>query len=496
MHKKHISIIMIVCLCLLFIIPANVSAQYNQFIFQPPRPQQSFFQKYIGKYFQETVFDGSYAIVIAVGDYTHLRRLVSVQADAEKMKMYLLTTADYDEVVVLTDGEATFETIRYFMEEYFPSKMNKDRYRFLFYFSGHGSQRKGYGDTIIGFLQLKGATTEPTTESINMHHINNWAMQLPAATHMLFLLDACFSGLAGTQDKRYETAVDPVKLAQENGRYMITAGGADQTSIASLGTWGGSLFTDVVISGMKGAADPNADGVVTMYELFSYTQAVVRNEANKTRHEQTPLISNLGHYTDTGQYFFVYTDPNPPVVEMIAVPDDEEKKQVSPALRSAPQMVSPNHAEQEFGLTTRQMAWGTTNWAPRVYIENQYENRGEMVFDHATGLTWQKSGSSNYMSYADAQDYVKQLNRDRFAGYNDWRLPTIPELMSLLEPERSSNGFYIDPIFDSNQSWCWSADKRLMEGGSSSSAWLVAFGSGRVNWDFFSTQIGVRCVRS
>ncbi len=88
-------------------------------------------------------------------------------------------------------------------------------------------------------------------------------------------------------------------------------------------------------------------------------------------------------------------------------------------LRSTPKTVSPDDAQREFGLTTRKFDWGTSEWAPRLYVDNQYEDRGNVVVDHATGLMWQKSGSDNYITYADAQAYVAQLNSMHFAGYND-----------------------------------------------------------------------------
>ncbi len=161
-------------------------------------------------------------------------------------------------------------------------------------------------------------------------------------------------------------------------------------------------------------------------------------------------------------------------------------------LRSEPQTVSEEDALQEFGLTDK--------WQPQSYIENQYEDRGDVIFDDATRLTWQKSGSSDYMRYAYVEEYVKNLNQQRFAGFNDWRLPTIPELMSLLEPEKSSNGLYIDSIFDIPREeefyWCWSSDKRLIEGGSSSVAWDVYFISGSVSWSNLDSRSDVRAVRS
>ncbi|MDY0091686.1 MAG: hypothetical protein RBT80_03205 [Candidatus Vecturithrix sp.] len=49
------------------------------------------------------------------------------------------------------------------------------------------------------------------------------------------------------------------------------------------------------------------------------------------------------------------------------------------------------------------------------------------------------------------QEYVDALNREEFAGFHDWCLPTMPELMSVLEPEEQSNGLYTNPVFNSNQ---------------------------------------------
>ncbi len=107
-----------------------------------------------------------------------------------------------------------------------------------------------------------------------------------------------------------------------------------------------------------------------------------------------------------------------------------------------------------------------------------------------TGLMWQKSGSDNYMKYDKAQSYIDGLNRDKFAGCNDWRLPTLEELASLLE-SRKVDGLYIDPLFDRTQRWCWTADTRASEG-----AWYVNFNYGDVYWYYLDYYGYVRAVRS
>lgn len=66
---------------------------------------------------------------------------------------------------------------------------------------------------------------------------------------------------------------------------------------------------------------------------------------------------------------------------------------------------------------------------------------GLTVYDNITGLTWTKSpdtdrdGDIDYddkLLYSETQAYADQLNAEEFGGYNDWRLPSIKELYSLM----------------------------------------------------------------
>ena len=131
-----------------------------------------------------------------------------------------------------------------------------------------------------------------------------------------------------------------------------------------------------------------------------------------------------------------------------------------------------------------------------TYIANRFDvqKEGQVVVDHATGLMWQQSGSQEALTYQEAEQYCSD---QELADHTGWRLPTVEELLSLVEPEESPDGLYIDLRFDSAQRYVLSADKRqIKDEDSSESAWVVGFTSGNVGWYSLSIIFYVRCVRS
>ncbi|MBC6950141.1 DUF1566 domain-containing protein [candidate division KSB1 bacterium] len=110
-------------------------------------------------------------------------------------------------------------------------------------------------------------------------------------------------------------------------------------------------------------------------------------------------------------------------------------------------------------------------------IKNDFELKvitgDSLVLDHETGLIWQQSGSLNYITYAAAEQFVRDVNNRGFGGFTNWRLLTLEEAMSLMEGEKKNGNLYIDPVFDRTQSWIWTSDKS-----SESSCWVAGFADG------------------
>jgi hypothetical protein len=98
------------------------------------------------------------------------------------------------------------------------------------------------------------------------------------------------------------------------------------------------------------------------------------------------------------------------------------------------------------------------------------QKNGLVVLDHAAALMWQQEGSFDYKDQYGAYVYIDSLNRKNFAGFNDWRLPTLAEAMSLLENEVSSGTLHIDPVFSAKQVRIWTADQKK-----NNAVWVVDF---------------------
>jgi hypothetical protein len=113
------------------------------------------------------------------------------------------------------------------------------------------------------------------------------------------------------------------------------------------------------------------------------------------------------------------------------------------------------------------------------FVNDFVDNNDGTATDNATGLMWQNSCSSSSLEHRGAKKYIKQLNRKRFAGHSDWRMPTVAELASLLKKGKIK-GVHIDRIFDHKRTMCWTIDKTDSRSTNSSETWIIDFNKGLI----------------
>lgn len=113
------------------------------------------------------------------------------------------------------------------------------------------------------------------------------------------------------------------------------------------------------------------------------------------------------------------------------------------------------------------------------------------VLDLKTGLMWQRGGL-DINSIRQITRSIEQLNDQGFAGYHDWRMPTIEEAMSLMESQVNEKGVFLNPCFSKNQPFIFVAAKRKPGG-----YWFADYKQGRLFWSSGTIPGGfARLVRS
>jgi len=121
---------------------------------------------------------------------------------------------------------------------------------------------------------------------------------------------------------------------------------------------------------------------------------------------------------------------------------------------------------------------------PRFLVE------GDVVTDRFTGLMWTRANvAGGRMNWTEAKKAAEAVT---LGGHTDWKLPTIRQLLSIVDYERSSPS--IDPAFECDSAWYWSSTPYQPSLGDC--AWVVHFGSGRSDWSNQTVGYHVRAVRA
>ncbi|GJQ57911.1 MAG: tetratricopeptide repeat protein [Candidatus Scalindua sp. AMX11] len=179
--------------------------------------------------------------------------------------------------------------------------------------------------------------------------------------------------------------------------------------------------------------------------------------------------------------------------------ESEEVQELEAADIQPQQELESLPSKSELYLTYSKVNEILDNGRPRKYTDNMFDvktvNRGKVVNDQATGLMWQQSGSSQ-MTFTDAEAYVIHLNSELFAGYSDWRLPTLEEAVTLLEKTKKKvdilgdPSLYIEKEFGAYQERIWTADLY-----NASFVWGVDFVHGGCSYYNNNYENFVRAVR-
>ena len=249
----------------------------------------------------EDIYDNSYALIIGIDKYENVPNLDYAVSDANSIASLLKDNFNFPSknVKVLLNNEATYLNIRESLDEI--SSLAKENDRVLIFFAGHGLTNDLPDGGEMGYLlPIDGKRDKLFVTSIPMDDLKRIS-SMSQAKHMLFLVDACYGGLAATGSRGLSSTSPNYieKITKDKSRQIITAGGRGEEVIEKA-EWGHSAFTKNLLSGLRDwMADADSDGIITVQELGTYLKKKVTIDSDN---QQTPKTRNLT--TDEGEFVF------------------------------------------------------------------------------------------------------------------------------------------------------------------------------------------------
>lgn len=247
-----------------------------------------------------------WAVVIGVGEYERpgIPRLDFAVRDAEAVYQFLTTQGGYakERVLLLTDrtpAKPTLLNIKRALGDFLARRAARND-MVLIYFAGHGAPEvdvtNAESDGLAKYLVPRDGDPDSLyTTALPMDEIQRIFARIQAE-RVVLLLDACYSGTAGgrtfaRQQVRAGVMNDQFleRLTRSRGRIIMAASGANEVAL-ELPALGHGLFTYYVLEGLRGKADRNGDGIVTVSELYEYVEVQVEQRARTEGGRQRPIM--------------------------------------------------------------------------------------------------------------------------------------------------------------------------------------------------------------
>ncbi len=200
-------------------------------------------------------------------------RLRYAEADAQKIYGVLLALGEFrpeDSVLLLGDTAAAFERVLIALNARIRAERSPGSETMLFvYYSGHADA----------------AGLHLGAQSLDIERLRA-LVQGSAADFRMLLVDACRSGAitrvkGGSPTPPFALRLDRGLAAE--GVAFLTSSSANEDAQES-DVLRGSFFTHYFVSGLRGAADRNADGVVSVEEGYGYAYQHTLRASSETAH--------------------------------------------------------------------------------------------------------------------------------------------------------------------------------------------------------------------
>jgi hypothetical protein len=234
-------------------------------------------------------YHASQALVVGIDSYQNLPELATAVHGAQAVARHLRDVLGFTVTELYGDDTSRESILRWFGQ-----LQNDPDDRVLLYFAGHGLTQS-IKNRSKGFLAL--AHSDGYWNSLAIDDILDEAEALQAK-HVLYLLDACFGGLA-LRGRSGEFDINRAieYLLTRTARYAITAGGEEVVDDDAAGEY--SLFTHFLLQALTDVT-LRVDGMLRAKEVGLYIEEKV------SAHRRSRALPNHGYLQGSGDGDFLF----------------------------------------------------------------------------------------------------------------------------------------------------------------------------------------------
>lgn len=242
-------------------------------------------------------YENSFALVVGINNYLNASPLSYAANDAEAVAALLKDEFEFKSEnikLLLNDSAAKNEIMAAFMS-YANGEISPNDRIFVF-FAGHGMTQTGRRGE-VGFLVPYDGDLGNLSTLIRWDELTLNA-ELIVAKHILFVMDACYGGLAITRSLSAGSMRFLKDMLQRYSRQVLTAGKANEVVADAGGPIPNhSVFTGHFLQGLQGKA-ATGDGVITANGIMAYVYDRVAKDLHS---KQTP---HYGFLDGDGDFIF------------------------------------------------------------------------------------------------------------------------------------------------------------------------------------------------
>jgi len=232
-----------------------------------------------------------WAVVVGISDYKNNPAVTDLKyADRDAQSFYDFLVSPQggcfkpENIQLLLNEKATVSNLRYALGTFLGRTADKDLV--VIYMAGHGAPDSKKWENLYFLTYDANPDSLPNT-AYPMDDLTRDLQRYIKAKKVIVVTDACHSAavsggmMAMRGQDGYKVNEYLKKLAESReGCTFITASRAGEGSQEAV-KWGGGhgVFTYFLLEGLKGKADYNGDGFITMKEAYDYLYSKVQRES-------------------------------------------------------------------------------------------------------------------------------------------------------------------------------------------------------------------------